>query len=265
MKRIVATATFIIALLVSAGGIAAGAQSGTEANAARPRTEGFRDIASVTADFYFDGAWRVESTDAFLARILPGFTALVRLTRVDADGWYQHSLALGPVVNITDTVYIGAVYGLGVDSAWAVTHEAGIDVTYETDSTATSLGVRADFFPALGYYYFLPSVSGKFHPLPPLGLFGKFFVSIDSDGVVTESFWGEADWTFSDLARARAGFTMSMASALGYSAIAGIDLSFTPAVTLRFSASYLSDVVEYLAEPQPHSGISSSVILDWRF
>jgi hypothetical protein len=241
----------IIAVLLSGGAIA--------------EAEGLRNIASVTADFYFDRAWRIESSDAFLARIVPGFTALVRLTRVDADGWYQHTLALGPVVNITDTIYIDAVYGFGLDSAWAMTHEAGIALTYETDTMAASAGVRADFFPALGYFYFLPSVSGKFHPLPALGLFGKFFVSIDSDAVVTESFWGEVDYTFSSLVRARAGFTMSMASALGYSAIAGVDFSFTPSITLKYSIKYLSDVIEYLAEPQPHSGISNALVLDWRF
>ena len=68
-----------------------------------------------------------------------------------------------------------------------------MNFNYETDTTATSLGAQGRLVPATGYFYYLPSISGKFHPVPALGLFGKFFLSIDSEAVVTESFWGEAD------------------------------------------------------------------------
>jgi hypothetical protein len=227
--------------------------------------EVFRDIASVTVTTFFDGSWRVETTDVFLARIIPNLTAQARITRLDSPGWFQHTFFLGPVASFTDTIYAGAVYGLGMDSAGLFTHEVNVDVNYETASTATSLGLKADWFPGSGYSYYLPSVSGKFHPLPALGLFGKFFLSIDSAGVVTESFWGEADYAFSPLFRARAGFTFSRAAAFGYSVIAGIDLSFSAAFALKYSLQYLSDSVEYLAAPQPRSGIVNALIIDVRF
>jgi hypothetical protein len=121
------------------------------------------------------------------------------------------------------------------------------------------------FFPDTGYFYFLPSLSGKFHPTPALGVFGKAFFSVDSDGVVTNSFWGEADYAFSAVVTGYAGFTLSRADAFGYSLIGGARFALTPAVSLQYSLQYLSDTVTYLTEPQPRSGISNSLVLDWRF
>lgn len=247
------TKVIVIALLVAFAG------SGLAA------ADGFRDIASVNAITYFDGSWRIETSDAFLARIVPGFTVLARVARNDEEGWNQNVFTVGPVINFSDTLYLDASYGLGVNSLGALMHEAGANFNYETDLTSTSVGVRADFFPDSDYFYFLPTLSGKFHPLPALGLFGKLFLSIDSATTVTEAFWGEADYTFSPVFRARAGFTVSRASALGYSLIGGIDVSFTPNLTLKYSLQYLSDSIEYLTAPQPHSGLSNLLLLDWRF
>jgi hypothetical protein len=227
--------------------------------------EGFRNIASVTATAYFNGDWRVETTDVFLARVIPALTAEARITRIDTGGWYQHIFFLGPVVSFTDSLYAEAVYGLGIDADGLYTHELNANFNYETDATATSVGLKADWFPGSGYFYYLPALSGKFHPLPALGLFGKFFLSIDSDAVVTESFWGEADYRFSRLLKAQAGFTVSRADAFGYTLAAGIDLTFTLACTLKYSFQFLSDTIEYLDSPQPRSGIANALILDARF
>jgi hypothetical protein len=232
--------------------------------------EGLRNIASVTAEAYFNGDWRIETTDVFLARIVPALTAVARITRVDSDGWNQHLFYLGPVVSFTDTLYLETVYGLGIDSEDSdgrFSHELDVNFNYETETSATSLGLKASWFPGAGsgYSYYLPSISAKFHPLAALGLFGKFFLSIDSEAVLTESFWGQADYRFSPLLGARAGFTMSRADAFGYSLLAGIDFFFRSGLTLRYSFQYLSDTIEYLTSPQPRSGISNALILDARF
>jgi hypothetical protein len=227
--------------------------------------EGMRNIASVTLVSYFDGSFRVESSDTLLLRIVPGFTVLARVSRNDTPGYYQHVFTLGPVVNFSDTTYADLSYGLGIDSAGAFTHEAEANFNYETESTWAGAGVRAVFFPDSGYYYFLPSFSGKFHPVPALGLFGKAFISIDSEGVVTNSFWGEADYVFSSKLTANVGFTVSRADAFGFSLITGARVSFTPKVSLQYLLQYLSDTVTYLAAPQPRSGISNGLILDCKF
>jgi hypothetical protein len=235
------------------------------AGAVTASAEGLRNITSVTLISYLDGSWRLESVDAFLARLSPAFTALVKLSRNDTPGYWQHVFAVGPVVNFSDNIYAELTYGLGIDAERDFTHEAEANFNYETESTWAGAGVRAVFFPATGYYYFLPSFSGKFHPVPRLGLFGKAFISIDSDGVVTNSFWGEADWTFSPRIAANAGFTLSRAEAFGFSLIAGLKLYFSPKASLHYSLQYLSDTITYLAAPQPRSGISNGLILDWKF
>jgi hypothetical protein len=235
------------------------------AGAGAAYAEGLRNIASLTLISYLDGSWRLESVDAFLARLSPAFTALVKLSRNDTPGYWQHVFTVGPVVNFSDRMYAELTYGLGIDSARELTHEAEANFNYETESTWAGAGVRAVFYPARDYFYFLPSVSGKFHPVPALGLFGKAFFSIDSDGVVTNSFWGEADWTFSPKFAAHAGFTLSRAEAFGFSLIAGLKVSFSPKLSLQYSLQYLSDTITYLAAPQPRSGISNGLMLDWKF
>ena len=237
----------------------------TSAGAGTAAAEDLRNIASVTFVSYFDESYRLESTDTFLARLSPGFTILVRVSRNDTPGYWQHVFTLGPVVNFSDRLYAELSYGLGIDSAGDFTHEAETNLNYETETTWAGAGVRAVFFPASGYFYFLPSFSGKFHPIPALGLFGKAFISIDSATVVTNSFWGEADYAFSSRISANLGFTLSRADAFGFSLIGGVKVSFTPKVSLQYSLQYLSDTVTYLSAPQPRSGISNGLILDWKF
>jgi hypothetical protein len=227
--------------------------------------EGLRNIASAALVSYFDGSYRVESSDTFLARVARGFTVLARVSRNDMPGYFQHVFTLGPVINFSDATYADLSYGLAVDSAGELSHEAEANFNYETESTWAGIGVRAVFFPDRGYYYFLPSFSGKFHPVPALGLFGKAFFSVDSAGVVTNSFWGEAEYAFSAKVLGNVGFTLSRAEEFGYSVLAGVQFAFTPAVSLKYLLQYLSDTVTYLAEPQPRSGISNGLILDWKF
>jgi hypothetical protein len=241
--------------------------------------EGLRNIASVTADAYFSGDWRLELTDVQMARILPALTVVAKVTRadcwVDSSHLYQHIFRLGPVVNFSKTLYLEAVYGLGIDSDYSdgrFSHEVDVNFNYETDTTATSLGLRADWFPRPAGepdYYLLPSVSGKFHPLPALGLFGKFFLSVANDladgGLAfTESFWGQADYRFSPLLGARAGFTVSLAETFGYSLTAGLDFFFRRAVALKYTFQFLSDSID-LSDLEPRSGVSNALILDVRF
>ncbi len=245
---------------VLAGGLLLGACAGAGA-------EGFRNIASVTADAYFNGDWRLETTDVFLARVGPALTVEARLSRVDTNDWNQQLFYLGPVVSFTPSLYLEAVYGLGLNSdqsSGRFSHELDLAFNYETEASASSLGLKVYGLPATGYFYFLPSVSGKFHPLPALGLFGKFFLSIDSARVFTESFWGQADYRFSPLLGARAGFTVSHADTFGYSLLAGLDFHFRRAVSLGYTFQFLSDSID-LTDLQPRSGISNALVLDFRF
>ena len=227
--------------------------------------EGLRNIASITVDNWFDGTWRTEVEEVFLAKVLPALTLQAKAARADSDGWYQHFFHAGPVVSFADTLYLVTAYGVGIDSESVLSHEAELDFNYETADAAVSMGLRAHYLPDSEYAFLVPSMSARIQPVERLGLFSKLFVSVDSDREVTGSCWGEADYAFSSLVKARAGFTVSYANGLGYSIISGVNLSFTKEVMLKYTFSYLSETVDYVTRPEPKRGIENALILDLRF
>jgi hypothetical protein len=156
-----------------------------------------RTIATVEVDTWFDASYRVKVEDVLLAGLLPSLALEAKVTREDTAGWHGWQFGLGPVVNLTPRFYLVAVYALGIDSDGTLSHELDASLNHETESTALSLGVKADWFPSTGYFYAMPSLGGKFHPVPALGLFGKAFVAIDRYGQASGSFWSEADWSVS--------------------------------------------------------------------
>ncbi len=229
------------------------------------RGEGFRDIASLTVDAYFDGSWRVTSENVFLARLAPAFSIQAKLARIDTPDFFEHRVFLGPVVNFTDSLYLDAVYGIGINSENELSHKVEANLTHETDELVAAVGLRVEAFPSTDYFYFLPSAGGRIQLAERLGFFGKAFVSRDSNGENTGSFWGEADWTFSPAFKARAGFTLSFMSGIGYSILAGATMRFNPEVSLKYNFQYLSDTVEYQETPQTKTGIENALILDVSF
>jgi hypothetical protein len=111
----------------------------------------------------------------------------------------------------------------------------------------------------------IPSLGGKFHPIPALGLFGKAFVAIDWDGQASGSFWGEADWSVSPAIALRAGGTMGYSGEFGWSAIAGANVALTPKVLLKYTFKYLADPVDTLPGSPVKNGVENGLVLDVRF
>ncbi len=237
--------------------------------------DGFRSITSVTGDYYFanpsapgsTASYYLETDEVFLAQLFPVLTLEAKVTRNDFIGGPQHIFYLGPVVNFTQTIYAVAVYGLGFDAAGMLIHEVDADFNWETDTSAAFVGFKGDYFTSNGAWYILPSLGGKFHLLPPLGLFGEFFMSWDSNRQITGAFWGQADYALSPVVSLLAGFTVSFSHDLGYSVIAGVDVNFTKDVSIAYKASFLSNVVEYQVQPLPTTnyGIENVLSLDWKF
>lgn len=241
----------------------------------RAMADGFRSITTVTGDYYFPNpgitgsteSYYLETDEVLLARILHSLTLEARITRNDFPGGPQHIFFLGPVVNFTETIYAVALYGLGIDSGNNLIHELDANFNWETDTSAAFIGLKADYFTSAGSWYVLPSLGGKFHLLPPLGLFGEFFMSFDSSSKITGAFWGEADYALCPVVALLAGFTVSFSWDLGYSVIVGTDIAITENIKLKYKFSFLSNVVEYLTQPQPTTsyGIENLLSLDWRF
>jgi len=224
-----------------------------------------RNIATVVLDTWFDGSFRTKVEDVLLAGVLPSLTLEARVAREDTAGWHGWQVGLGPVVNLTPNLYLVALYALGVDSDAVVSHELDASLNHETATTAVSLGVKADWFPSGGYFYAMPSLGGKFHPVPALGLFGKVFVAVDSDGQAAGSFWGEADWSVTPAIALRAGGTLGYTGEFGWSVIAGVNVAITPKVLLKYTFKYLAEPPAGLPGEPVRNGIENGLVLDVRF
>ncbi len=224
-----------------------------------------RTIATIVLDTWFDGTFRAKVEDVTLVGILPKMTLEARVSREDTAGWHEWRVGLGPVVNLTPNLYLVALYDLGIDSDAAFSHEVDASLNHETAATAVSLGLKADWFPSTGYFYLMPSLGGKFHPVEALGLFGKAFVAVDGEGGVSGSFWGEADWKVTPAITVRAGGTMGYRGGFGWSAIAGVDVAITPSVLLKYTFKYLAEPVDAAPASPVLSGVENGIVLDVRF
>jgi hypothetical protein len=230
------------------------------ADAARVRT-----IATVVLDTWFDASFRLKIEDVVLVGVLPSLTVEARAAREDIEGWHGWQFGLGPVVNLTPNLYLVALYGLGVDSDAVFSHEIDASLNHETATTAVSLGLKADWVPSAGYWYVIPSLGGKFHPIPVLGLFGKVFVAINGDKQVFGSFWGEADWSVTSSIALRVGGTMGYSGEFGWSAIAGVNVAITPKVLLKYTFKYLAEPIDSEPGSPVKSGVENGLVLDVRF
>jgi hypothetical protein len=242
------------------------------AAAAPARADGFRSITTVTGDYYFandtsGASYYIETDEVFLARVLPMLTVEAKVTRNDFIGGPQHIFYLGPVVTFTDTLYLVAAYGLGIDSSLRLLHEADLDFNWETDLAAAFASVKVVYFTADSTWYALPSIGGRFHMTPKLGIFGEYFMSYNNLRQLTGAFWGQADYAISPVFTLLGGFTFSYSRNLGFSIIAGTNLTLTDAISLQYKFSFLSNVVQYLTESSPTTsyGVENLVSLDWKF
>lgn len=224
-----------------------------------------RTIATAVLDTWFDGSFRTKVEDVVLVGVLPSFTVEARVAREDVAGWHGWQFGLGPVVNLGPSVYLVALYGLGVDSDGAFSHELDASLNHETATTAASLGLRGDWMPSSGYWYLIPSLGGKFHPVSALGLFGKAFVAVDRDRRVSGSFWGEVDWRLHTAIAVRAGGTMGFSGEFGWSAIAGVNVSISPKVLLKYTFKYLAEPPDGPPGSPVKNGVENALVLDVRF
>jgi hypothetical protein len=224
-----------------------------------------RTIATVVLDTWFSDGFRVNVEDVLLVGVLPSLTLEARVAREDASVSHGWQFGIGPVVNLTPNLYLVALYGLGVANSDISNHEIDVSLNHETATTAVSLGAKADWFPAKGLWYVIPSLGGKFHPIPALGLFGKVFLAIDSEGASSGSFWGEADWSVTRVIALRAGGTMGCSGQFVWSAIAGVNVAITQEMLLKYTFKYFDEPIDGRRGSPVKNGIENGLVLDVRF
>ena len=229
------------------------------------RAEGLRNITSVTVDYYFDGSYRIEAEDVFIALLFPSVSILAKAARTDSPGNYEHIGTVGPIFNFTENLYMEILYGFGLDNALRTGHGGEINLNYETETSVLGLGVKGRYFPDTSGYFIIPSVSGKIQPLTWLSFFAKIFLSWNSAEVFSGSCWGELAWMPDPNITIRTGFTAGWSSGWGYSAIAGLNLRFSPSVLFKYTFQFLANAVDLSAVPRREYGIGNGVFLDVKF
>ncbi len=227
--------------------------------------EGLRNITTATFDYYFDDTFHLALEDVFLVRLSPEFSLQFKAARYDTNFSYQHVISLGPIINFSPNLYMDALYGLGLDSALVLEHRGEINFNYETNDILLQIGVRGAYTPAAEYYYFIPSVGGKFKLADWLGFFNKIFLSWNVSGTFAGSYWGELDWILSPVFTLRTGGTIGWAEELGYSLLAGIDIHFSAEVLLKYYFQFLSNTFDYSVSSERKIGIENGIFLDIRF
>jgi hypothetical protein len=236
-----------------------------------------RTISTVTGDYYFDGNYFLEADEVLLVRVLPILTLEAKYTLTVSPNLIDNLFYVGPVVNFSDTLYGILIGGLGFDNTAQhnLIYEVDGGFNWETDVSTAFVNMKWTQFSADGSWYVLPSIGGKAHIVPALGMFGEFFFSYDSAGNSTGAFWGEADYQLGSVVDLLAGFTLTFSlgnlanpnssKGLGYSIIAGATITFTQNLDLKYKFSYLSNVVQYQGmAPAASTGIENLLSLDWK-
>ncbi len=224
-------------------------------------SDGMRNIASFTADYYFDGAYNIQVIDVFLAKVCPGFSIQARISNSNSQNSMLNTVGIGPVISFTDNLYTDIRYSAGFDSAWTMSHEGEINLTYETDTSSVSVGTRGSVFPDSAYWYLIPTAGGSL-AIDQLRLLLKLFLAADSTGGMNGSLWGEAGWAFTPGFVARTGFTVSYSGQIGYSILAGLDISFNEYFQLKYKFMFLSNTVNYSEAPSVVYGIENVLMAD---
>lgn len=113
---------------------------------------GFRNISSVSVDYYFDGAIANDVNQVFLLTFLDWLAAEFKIQREDTATIHETRGAVAPIF-IVPPYYFIVRYGIGYgseadpDSDPQISHEATIDANLETASYLANITFRASFYP----------------------------------------------------------------------------------------------------------------------
>jgi hypothetical protein len=214
--------------------------------------EGFRNIANIGFDYYFDGSFTLKIDNVFIARLASFFSLEARLLREDQQDYNNTTFFLGPIFSITPQLYTVSTYGLGIDSDGQFSHQIQTDINYETADFWAGAGARAVFYPGQNYYYGIPSAGIKIFFTPDISLLSKYFLSLANDETKSHSLWLQGEFFLGDVFSLKAGGTggvnfeesIGKGTSYSYSIIGGAGFKISSDFTLRYTFEYLGDTAD---------------------
>ena len=256
---------------------------------------GIRNISSVGVDADFDGTISLDINQVILFPVVRWMSGEVKLQRQDSPARSETTLSVAPIFLAGPYHYIIVRYGLGIgdaavgegdtgggagadqgaDGGRAFSHSLTLDANRETESFYGNAAVRGAWYPAERYWFVLPTVGVRV-PVGARGsVLGRYFVSYNSDGEISNALLAEMGWALSDRFTVKGGASGSVelgapAGASGTAAaqgrepawevtgITGFSFRVTPGLALRYH-------LEYLGRIGGTDGVRNIVVLDAAF
>jgi|GEM_PF-3142802 hypothetical protein len=166
----------------------------------------FRNIMSVTNIDYENIGRSTVYENTFLAEVGKGFSLSLKGYHDKRSTWNNTIIFVGPVININKYHYVEINYGYGRNSFKNRADYYSIDFTREKPGYLLGFGYKHSVYP--GYSYNTVSPSVKYYITPKIALWGKLFLSNDSDDNVNSAFWTDCEVLITRKISVRSGFVV---------------------------------------------------------
>ncbi|HOX28302.1 MAG TPA: hypothetical protein PLQ76_04010 [bacterium] len=202
----------------------------------------FRNITSFTLHDYSNAASGRTFEDAFIAKVRPGASLVLKAYRDDRRTWAKNIYTLGATFVTGGYDYAEFDLGFGRDSAKEKSRYYAFEYTREKPRYIAAAGYRHAAEP--GYHANVISPSLKWNFMPRASVFAKYFYAFDSDSNSSGTLWMEAAGRVSDKLTFKAGFTTGgrmidneygrAAEGSFHSYILGLDFALKNNATLKY-------------------------------
>lgn len=228
----------------------------------------FRNIFSFNLYSYGGIGRSTVYENSLVCPVSPKFSLLVKGYHDRRDDWDTTTVTLGSVYSFDARHYLETSYGYGRDSCGSRANYIAAELNRETALYCAGFGYRYSGYPGYATHVFSPSY--RYHLSARSDLFGKFFISADSNRSYHYSFWGEGRYelfprtdltlggTFGDRLHSEEYERTLSAETRFYSLIAGLAYRFSDAA--RVACSF-----EDLRRYGNISDTRSTLIVDVRF
>ncbi|MFC1651211.1 hypothetical protein ACFL2X_06535 [Candidatus Latescibacterota bacterium] len=163
-----------------------------------------RNIFSVTDIDYENIGKSTVYENTFLVEVRKGFSFTLKGYHDKRSTWDNTIITIGPVININRYHYMEINYGYGLTSAKKRADYYSIDLTREKPGYLLGIGYKHSVYP--GYTYNTVSPSVKYYITPKIALWGKLFLSNDSDDNINSAFWADCEVKITRKIAIRSGF-----------------------------------------------------------
>lgn len=166
---------------------------------------GLRNIFSLCSAGYFSGASSVIYENTSIIDASPGYSIIARSRLDNRNDGANTIVYLGAVRKLDGRNYIETLYGYGTGFDMRHADYFSASINRETAKYYSAIEYRLSFYP--GYSVHLISPALRYYISGPVSLWGKSFISVDSNSSANYAFWGETEYEIMNDIIVNGGFT----------------------------------------------------------